>query len=237
MKWFVRGRVRVIQAVVQPFLWLAIVGVGLSSAFTLQGGQSYLQYMAPGVIGMTLIFSSMMSGISMLWDKQFGFMKEVLVAPVSRTDIMLGKALGGTTVSIIQGLLLLLATGLFGVWPPSIEAFLQILVFMLMISLSFVSLGLVLASRIDDPIAFPLVMNFLMLPLFFLSGALFPMATAPGWMRAVSSVNPLTYGVDGFRSAVLGTSNYSIAVNLGVLLVFFVAMVLLGSYLFKRMKA
>ncbi len=237
MKWFVRGKSRLISSLIQPFLWLAIMGVGMSAAFTMPGGSSYLQFMAPGIIGMTLIFSSMMSGVSVLWDKQFGFMKEILVAPVSRTHIMLGKALGGTTVSMLQGMLLLLAVGLVGVWPPSIIAFIQVLAFMALVSLGFVSAGLAFASKIEDPVAFPVVMNFIIMPLFFLSGAFFPISTAPSWMKAIAHVNPLMYGVDGLRGVLLGTSEFSILTDFGVLLAFSAAMILLGGYLFKKTSA
>jgi len=245
MKWFVRGKSRLISSLIQPFLWLAIMGVGMSAAFPMQGGASYLQFIVPGVIGMTLIFSSMMSGVSVLWDKQFGFMKEILVAPVSRTHVMLGKALGGMTVSMLQGTLLLLAAGLLvGVWPPSIIAFIQVLAFMALISLGFVSAGLAFASKIEDPIAFPVVMNFIIMPLFFLSGAFFPISTAPDWMRAIAHVNPLTYGVDGIRGAISGTSNLPILtanlpilIDFGILLVFCAVMILLGGYLFRKISA
>lgn len=237
MKWFIRGRTRIIQSIVQPFLWLAIVGLGLSSAFKLPGGQSYLNFMAPGIVGMTLIFSATMSGVSVLWDKQFGFMKEILVAPVSRTHIMLGKALGGVTTSMIQGMLLLVAISVVGIVPSSIGAVLQVLVFMVLISLAFVSLGLAMASRMEDPIAFPLVINFLVLPLFFLSGALFPLATAPDWMKGIAYFNPLRYGVDGLRGAIISVSELPITVDLTVLIVFSAAMILLGGYLFRKASA
>ncbi|MEM3402742.1 MAG: ABC transporter permease [Candidatus Hadarchaeales archaeon] len=237
MKWFVRAKARIAQTVFQPFLWLAIVGIGMGSAFKFPGNFTYIQFLAPGVIGMSLIFSSTMGGVSILWDKQFGFMKEVLVSPVSRTHIMIGKALGTVTVSIIQGSLLLLAAGLLGAWPPSIFAVLQILLFMLLISLAFVSFGLIIASRLEDPIAFPVVVNFLIMPLFFLSGAIFPLSAAPEWMRAIGHVNPLAYGVDGLRNAMLGTSEYPPLVDLGVLSIFSLCMILLGGYLFQKMKA
>lgn len=237
MKWFVRSKARMIQSVVQPFLWLAIVGVGLSASFTMPGGESYIQFMAPGIVGMTLIFSSMMSGVSVLWDKQFGFMKEILVAPVSRTHIMIGKALGGTTVSIFQGMLLLLAAGLVGVWPPSVAAFIQILAFMVLISLGFVCAGLAFASRLEDPVAFPVVMNFLIMPLFFLSGALFPISRAPDWMRMVAHVNPLMYGVDGLRGAFSGAPEFPMLMDFGILFIFSAAMILLGGYLFRKTSA
>ena len=236
MKWFVRSKARMIQSVIQPFLWLAIVGVGMSQ--TIMPG--YVEFITPGIIGMTLIFSSMMSGVSVLWDKQFGFMKEILVAPVSRTHIMLGKALGGMTVSIFQGVLLLLAAGLIGVWPPSIAALIQILAFMALISLGFVCAGLAFASRLEDPVAFPVVMNFLIMPLFFLSGALFPISNAPSWMRAIAHVNPLMYGVDGLRGAIpsqMGTPEFPMLVDFGVLFIFSAAMILLGGYLFRKTSA
>ena len=237
MKWFVRGKARIIQAIAQPFLWLAIIGVGLSSSFNLQGGVSYLQFMAPGIVGLTLLFASTMSGVSVLWDKQFGFLKEILVAPVSRTHIMFGKTLGGVTTSLLQGVLLLLVATLVGIWPPSIGALIQVILFMAFISLSFVALGLALASRMSDPMAFPLVINFLIMPIFFLSGALFPLTAAPGWMKAIAYINPLRYGVDGLRGAILGISDFSLYVDFGVLFIFSVAMVLLGGYLFRKTSA
>jgi len=237
MKWLIRAKSRLVASVVQPFLWLAIIGVGMSSTLTMPGNISYLEFMAPGIIGMTLLFSSTMTGVSVLWDKQFGFMKEILVAPVSRTQIMLGKAIGGMTTSILQGLLLLLAAAAVGVRPSGIIELLQILVFMVLISLSFVSIGLAIASRMEDPVAFPIVMNFLIMPLFFLSGALYRVDMAPTWLSILSRIDPLTYGVDGIRGAILGTSQFPIWLDFAVLGVFAVVMILLGGYLFKKIKA
>jgi len=178
-----------------------------------------------------------MTGVSVLWDKQFGFMKEILVAPVSRTQIMLGKALGGMTTSILQGLLLLLAAAAIGVRPPGVIELLQVLVFMFLISMSFVSIGLAIASRMEDPVAFPIVMNFLIMPLFFLSGALYRVDMAPGWLSVLSHIDPLTYGVDGIRGAILGTSQFPMWLDFAVLGVFAAVMILLGGYLFKKIKA
>jgi len=237
MKWLIRAKSRLIASVVQPFLWLAIIGVGMSSTLTMPGNISYLQFMAPGIVGMTLLFSSTMTGVSVLWDKQFGFMKEILVAPVSRTQIMLGKALGGMTTSILQGLLLLLAAAAIGVRPPGVIELLQVLVFMFLISMSFVSIGLAIASRMEDPVAFPIVMNFLIMPLFFLSGALYRVDMAPGWLSVLSHIDPLTYGVDGIRGAILGTSQFPMWLDFAVLGVFAAVMILLGGYLFKKIKA
>jgi len=251
MKWFFRAKARVISSVVTPFLWLAIIGVGLNSAFA-RPGFNYLEFMAPGIVGMTLLFSSTMSGISVIWDKQFGFMKEILVAPVSRIHIMIGKVLGGMTTAMLQGALLLLAIGLFKVIglveirTPGAAQLLQIVVFMILISVSFVSIGLALASVIEDPVAFPVVTNFLIMPIFFLSGALYPIGqipgysqigTLPGWLSSLAHLNPLTYGVDGLRGAVLGASSFPILLDLAVLAVFSLTMVLLGGYLFRKISA
>jgi ABC-2 type transport system permease protein len=239
MKWLVRAKSRIVASVVQPFLWLAIIGVGMSSTLTMSGPIDYLHFMAPGIVGMTLIFSSTMAGVSVLWDKQFGFMKEILVAPVPRIQIMLGKAIGGMTTSILQGLLLLVAAAAVGVRPPSVVALLQVLAFMVLISLSFVSVGLAFASRMEDPIAFPIVINFLIMPLYFLSGALFQVQLAPSWLSFLSHLDPLMYGVDGIRGAILGSSyaQYPMWFDIAVIGVFAVAMILLGSYLFKKIKA
>ena len=240
MKWLIRAKSRLVASVVQPFLWLAIIGVGMSSTVTIPGSSiSYLQFMAPGIVGMTLIFSSTMAGVSVLWDKQFGFMNEILVAPVPRIHIMLGKAIGGMTTSILQGLLLLVAAAAVGVRPPGVVELLQVLVFMVLISLTFVSIGLAFASRMEDPVAFPIVMNFLIMPLYFLSGALYQVQLAPSWLSFLAHLDPLMYGVDGIRGAILGSSyaQYPRWLDLAVIGAFAVAMILLGGYLFKKIKA
>ncbi len=222
---------------VMPFFWLAILGMGLGAIAQMPGGGSYIDFLAPGIVGMAILFTATMSGVSVLWDKQFGFMKEILVAPVSRISIMLGKTFGGATTSIIQGLLLLFVSGLVGAKMPGVAGFFLALLFMVILALGFVGLGLAIASRIEDPVAFPVVMNFLIMPLFFLSGAIFPISTAPGWLSAIAHVNPVTYGVDGLRGAVLGSSQFPLWLDFAVLALFSLAMILLGAYLFKKMKA
>ncbi len=240
MKWFLRSRARILSMFTTPFLWLAIMGMGLGGVVReIPGAGSYLNYLAPGVVGMAILFTSTMSGVSVLWDKQFGFMKEILVAPVSRISIMLGKALGGTTTGVMQGLLLFLAATLVGAKVPGLDGFLVMLLFMVLIAIGFVSMGLAFASRIEDPIAFPIVVNFLIMPIFFLSGAIFPLATAPGWMQAVAYINPMTYGVDGLRGAISGASaaQFPLWLDIAVLGLFGMAMILLGGHLFRKMKA
>jgi len=244
MKWFLRAKSRVISSIATPFLWLAIIGVGLNSAFA-RPGFNYLEFMAPGIVGMTLLFSSTMSGISVIWDKQFGFMKEILVAPVSRIHIMIGKVFGGMTTAMLQGALLLLAIGLFKVIglvdirTPGIVQLLHIVVFMILISVSFVSIGLALASAIKDPVAFPVVTNFLIMPIFFLSGALYPIGAAlPSWLSSLARVNPLAYGVDGLRWAICPEyAQFSLWLDLGVVLAFSSVMIILGGYLFRKISA
>lgn len=237
MKWFLRAKARIISTIVMPFFWLAIIGMGLGAVTSIPGGGSYIDFLAPGIVGMAILFSATMSGISVLWDKQFGFMKGILVAPVSRISIMLGKTFGGATTSIIQGLLLLFVAGLIGAKMPGMAGFLLVFLFMVVLALGFVSLGLAIASRIEDPVAFPVVMNFLIMPLFFTSGAIFPLSTAPGWLKSIAYINPVTYVVDGLRGAVLGVSEFPLGLDFAVLAIFSLAMILLGAYLFKRMKA
>ncbi len=239
MKWFLRARARIISTFVMPFFFLTILGVGLGGMIQMPGGESFIDWLAPGIVGMAILFSATMSGVSVLWDKQFGFMKEILVAPVSRLSIMLGKTFGGATTSIIQGLLLFFIAGLIGVKMPGVAGFLLAFLFMVILALGFVSLGLAIASRLDDPVAFPIVMNFLVMPLFFLSGAFFMINTAPGWLQTFAYFNPVTYGVDGLRGAILGGSysQFPLWLDFAVLAIFSLLMILLGAYLFKKTKA
>lgn len=239
MKWFLRAKARLISTITMPFLWLAIIGIGLGPIARIPGVR-FVDFLAPGVITMAVLFSATMSGISVLWDKQFGFMKEILVAPVSRISIMLGKTLGGATTSITQGLVIFLVSGLIGVEIPGPVGFLLALLFMTVLAIGFVGLGLVFASRIDDPHTFPLLMNFLIMPLLFLSGAIFPLGTAPGWLQTLAYIDPVTYGVDGLREAIIGESGlqlFPLWLDLAVMVIFSLAMILLGAYLFKKMKA
>jgi ABC-2 type transport system permease protein len=238
MKWLLRAKARIVSMIVMPFLWLAIIGMGLGAVTRIPGwGGSYIDFLAPGIVGMAVLFGATMSGISVLWDKQFGFMKEILVAPVSRISIMLGKTFGGTTTSIIQGSLIFLVAGLIGVGMPGPAGFFLVLLFMIVLALGFVGLGLAIASRIEDPIAFPLVVNFVIMPLFFTSGAIFPISTAPEWLRSIAYINPVTYGVDGLRGSITGVSEFPLWLNFTVLAIFSLAMILLGAYLFKKMQA
>ena len=236
MKWFLRAKARIISTIVMPFLWLAILGMGLGAVTQIPGVGNYIDFLAPGIVAMAILFNATMTGVSVLWDRQFGFLKEILVAPVSRISIMLGKTFGGTTTSIIQGVMLLLVAGLIGAKMPGPAGFLLALLFMIVLAIGFVGLGLAIASRITDPVAFPLVINFLIMPLFFLSGAIFPLGMAPEWLRVIAYIDPVAYGVDGLRGVIIGVSEFPIWLDLAILGIFSLAMVLLGAYLFKKMS-
>lgn len=219
MKRFFRAKSRILGNLSMPVIWLAIMGVGLDASVTLPGvPQGYLAFIAPGIIGMTLLFTSIFSGISVIWDKQFGFMKEILVAPISRTALVLGKVAGSVTISMINGVIILAISVLIGALPLHLEGLLLALVLMALVSAVFVALGLVIASRLDNMEGFQMIMSFLIMPIFFLSGAFFPVDRAPGWMQALAAADPLYYGVDGLRGALLGVSSYSALLDIAVLL-------------------
>ena len=208
---FWRDRTRVIGALVQPLLFLVILGTGLSSALRgagsggFRGGLDYTTFIYPGIIGMAVLFSSIFSGMSIIWDREFGFLKEVLVAPIDRSAVAIGKTLGGATQACIQGLILLVLAPFVGVrlTPLAVLALIG-LIFCLAFSLSAV--GVAIAARMRSMMGFQFVLNFLVQPAFFLSGALFPLSGLPAWMTALTRLDPLAYGVDPIRRVVLGAS-------------------------------
>jgi len=229
---FIGARSRLVSSLAMPFFWMVLIGIGFGSSFSLPG-MDYMTFMAPGIVGMVIFFTSISSGISVIWDRQFGFLKEILVAPVSRTSIVIGKTLGGATVALISGFIMLLVAALIGAVQLSIGALFSV-VFMLLIAFSFVAVGLIIASRMRSMEGFQMIMSFIMMPLFFLSGALFPLQNTPAWMQAAASFNPLTYGVDGLRGAIVGAGMYPMWLDLGALLVISAIFVLVGSYSFKK---
>lgn len=237
---FVRARSRIIGNLSMPFIWLVVMGFGLSSAFVIPGADfSYIKFVAPGIIGMTLLFTSIFSGISVIWEKQFGFLKEILVAPTSRLSIILGKLAGSTTISIINGVLIMFIAIAIGALPITGFTILRMAVaflFMVMISVSFISLGLIIASRLDNMEGFQMIMSFLVMPLFFLSGAFFPLENTPIWMKALSAIDPLRYGIDGLRGALLGVSELPLLVDGIILLGFGSLLTVFASIAFKKMK-
>ncbi len=234
---YLRSPSRIIGSLGMPFFFLAFLGLGLQSAFAIRpGGERYLDYIAPGIVGMVLLFSSTVSGISVIWDRQFGFLKVMLVAPIPRLAIVLGRTAGGTTTASIQAIIFLSISFFLGVRVPSPVGLVLALVFMGLIGLSFSSLGVALASRMEDPHGFQLIFNFLIMPIFFLSGALFPLDKLPIFIKILAYLNPLTYGVDGLRWALLGVSRFGPVVDLLVLSAVSGAFLILGAVLFQGAK-
>src|SRR5215831_13573825 len=175
LKRYVRSRAQILASLGQPLLYLLVLGFGLGPVFRMAGRGSYLQFIAPGVISMTVLFSSIFSGIALLWDRQFGFLKETLVAPVPRILIMIGRTLGGATVALLQGLIVLAVCLVAGFRPIGFESIPLALLFMALIAIMFTAFGTAFASVISDFQGFQLVMNFLVMPIYFLSGAIYPL--------------------------------------------------------------
>jgi ABC-2 type transport system permease protein len=236
LKRYTRSRPQLIASVTQPLLYLLALGFGLGPVFRRAGLGSYLQFIAPGVIGMAVLFSSIFSGIVMLWDRQFGFLKEVLVAPVPRILIMIGRTLGGATVAMLQGLLVVIVCLVAGFRPVSAATLPVAFLYMLLIAVSFGALGTAFGSVIQDMQGFQMVMNFVVLPTFFLSGALFPLAGLPRTLAVLTRLDLLSYGVDGLRGALAGISVFGSALDLTVLCLAAAFLLILGSRLFSRIE-
>lgn len=234
IKVFLREKSRVISSLFTPLLWIVVFGGGLGSSVSL-GGTNYQVFIFPGILSMTVLFTSIFFGLYIVWDKRIDFFKEVLVAPLSRLTIFAGKMLGGCTDALIQGSLMLAFGVVLGV-SYTIQSVVAAIVFMLVLASAVVSIGLVIGSRMESPEGFNLIVSFVVFPLFFLSGALFPIDNLPSWLHAFTILNPVTYAVDGMRGAMLGTSTFPVVVDFGVLLGFAGAMIVIGSIAFSRMK-
>ena len=236
LKRYTRSRVQIIASLGQPMLYLMVLGFGLGPVFQRAGSGSYLQFVAPGVIGMTVLFSSIFSGLGLLWDRQFGFLKETLVAPVPRLQIMIGRTLGGATVAVIQGLLVTLVCVLAGFRPVNLAMVPLALVFMMLIAAVFSALGVAIGSSLQDMQGFQLIMNFLVMPIFFLSGALFPLAGLPKALALAASLDPLSYGIDGMRAVLLGKAHYGATVDVEVLAVVAAVLLVFGAHRFSKIE-
>ncbi|MEO8481224.1 MAG: ABC transporter permease [Acidobacteriota bacterium] len=236
LKRYSRSRAQIIASLGQPLLYLLALGFGLGPVFQQAGRGSYLQFVAPGVIGMSVLFSSIFSGIGLLWDRQFGFLKETLVAPVPRLHIMIGKTLGGATVSVIQGTMVLVICLLAGFRPSSVSTIPLAFAFMVLICIVFAALGTAIGSSLQNMQGFQLIMNFLVMPIYFLSGALFPLTNLPTALAVITRLDPLTYGIDGLRGALIGVSAFSAATDFAVLVSVAVAFTVLGAYRFSKIQ-
>lgn len=231
-----RSRSRLFASLGQPIMFLIALGFGFKSVYAAAGQGDYIHFLSPGIISMSIIFSAMFSGIEVISDKQFGFLKETLVAPVPRLIIMFGRTLGGATVAVFQGLAVLVITVIFGFSPHSLPLILAALFFMMLVALLFTTLGTLIASFFNDMHAFPIIINFIIMPLFFLSGALFPVDNIPRFLRAVIVVNPLSYGVDSIRGALLGAFNFSPLTDITVLVGATCVLLVVGGYFFKKIQ-
>lgn len=235
VKRFVRSRSRIVGSVAMPLFFLIFLGFGLNSVVQMPGlGGDYVGFLMPGMVSMSVLFASIFSGVQVIWDKQFGFLKETLVAPVSRLEIMLGQTVGGATIAVIQGLIILVLSLVVGLRPASPVGFLVALGFMAMIGIAFTAFGIAIASRMEDMTGFQLIMNFVIFPIFGLSGALFPISSLPAWIAPITLLDPLTYGVEGIRYGLTGVSQIHPFVSAFVLGGFTVATVVAGAYLFRK---
>jgi ABC-2 type transport system permease protein len=240
VKRYLRERTRPISSFVQPLLWLVIFGAGLGSS--IRGGAvvgfSYQEFIFPGIIGQTLLFTSMFMGISVIWDRQFGFLKEILVAPISRVSIFTGKMLGVSTDSMIQGLIVLMLGPLIGV-KITLAMVIAVIPLMLLITLGMVCIGLTIASFMSSLESYGTIVTFVNLPMFLLSGALFPVFDLPSWLQWAVYINPLTYGVDALRIVILGSAYVSpipLYVDVIFLVIFDAVMMVVGTYSFSLRK-
>ncbi len=235
MKRFIRAKSRIIGMLMMPVFFLLGLGLGLGSLVHLSGGGSYLEFIVPGIIGMTLLFTSISSGTAVLWDRQFGFLKEIMVTPNSRTSIIFGRVLGGATTAVLQSILVVIISMLVGFNIHWSGITVLAVVFMFLIAATFISLGLTLGSMINDFQGFQLVTNFFTLPLFFLSNGIFPLSSLPAVVEAVSFANPLTYGIDGLRNTLTGSGTFApLWVDFTGAAISAVIMIMIAAYTFGK---
>ncbi|MGA2099198.1 MAG: ABC transporter permease [Candidatus Acidiferrum sp.] len=236
LKKYSRSRAQIIASMGQPLLYLLVLGFGLGPVFEKAGSGNYRQFISPGIMGMTVLFTSVFSGIALLWDRQFGFLKETLVAPVPRIQVMIGRTLGGATVAMIQGTLIVIVCLLVGFRPVSLAMVPLGFVFLGLIATVFAALGTAIGSSLQDMQGFQLIMNFLVLPIFFLSGALFPLNNLPKALAVVTALDPLSYGVDGLRATLIGVSHFGAVTDAVVLVCVAAALLCLGAWRFSKIE-
>ncbi|AKB75013.1 multidrug ABC transporter, permease protein [Methanosarcina lacustris Z-7289] len=238
LKHYWRSKSRLLGSLGQPLLFMITFGFGFGPMYSRSsGGANYMDFLAPGIISMAILFTAIFSGLEVIWDRQFGFLKETLVAPISRTEIMIGKTFGGATIAMIQGLIVLCLTYVLGFRIPSLFSLGLGLIFMALIAIFFTGLGLAIASKMKDMHGFQLIMNFLIMPIFFLSGALFPLENLPPAIYFISRIDPLTYGVDGLRGAIAGMSTFGIYNDLAIIGLLATLVCAIGAVLFSKLEA
>ncbi len=231
-----RSKARLIGSLGQPLLFLFALGFGLGPVFQQAGRGDYVQFLVPGIIAMGILFTAIFSGIEIIWDRQFGFLKETLVAPISRLQIMIGRTLGGATVAMIQGITVLIISLAIGFKIENVGLLPLMFIFMFLIALLFTALGTAIASVLEDMHGFQLIMSFLVMPLFFLSGALFPLQGLPKFINFVAVINPLSYGVDGLRAVSINGAYFGLFNDFLVLSIITAFLLAVGSYLFSKIQ-
>jgi ABC-2 type transport system permease protein len=225
-------KARIIASLGQPILFLFVLGTALSPSFTGPSGVNFSEFIFPGIISMTVLFTSVFSAMSIVWDREFGFLKEVLVAPVSRWAIVVGKACGGASVAVIQGAIMLLLAPLVGV-HLSFFIVVKSIIVMFLIAFAITGLGIVIAARMKEMEGFQMIVNFLIMPIFFMSGALFPLDRLPAWLTILNRIDPLTYGVDLLRWVMLGINNFNPLLDIVLILAFALVMFAIAVFEFN----
>lgn len=236
LKRYLRSRSRIIGALGQPLMFLIALGYGFGAIFRRAGAGNYINFLVPGVIAQTILFTAVFSGTEIIWDRQFGFLKETLVAPVSRFNIMLGRTLGGATVAVFQGLIVLALSYIVGFRIVNYWMLPVAILFMFVVALMFTALGTAIASRLTDFQGFQLIMNFLVMPMFFLSGALFPLSGLPRALEIITTLDPLTYGVDAMRGTLSNAAHLGLVTDTWVLVLLTLAFLWIGSVLFAKIE-
>jgi len=236
LKRYFRSRARIFGSLAQPLLFLIALGFGFGPVYQKAGSGNYIEFLAPGIMAMSIIFTAVFSGIEVIWDRQFGFLKETLVAPVSRLNIVIGRTLGGATVASFQGIIVFLLSFAVGFRVTNMALLPMAFVFIFLIALLFTAIGTAIASVLKDMQGFQLIMNFLLMPLFFLSGALFPSEGLPKFLNIIMKLDPLSYGVDGLRGSLVNGFHFGLHIDLLVLSILTTFFLIIGSYLFSKIE-
>lgn len=236
IKRFYRFKPRLITYLVQPFLYLLAFGFGFGPIYQKAGGGNYLQFFTPGLISVSVLTTAFAAGIEVIWDRQFGFLKQTLVAPISRLEIMIGKTLGGATVAIFEGIIILIISFFLGFKPLNIRGIFLAIIFMFLIGLLFAALGTAFASLLEDMHGFQMVMNFLIMPMYFLSGAFFPLEGLPKSFVIFAKFNPVSYGVDGLRYNLTGSSYFGLGSDFLILSSLVIILFFVGAFLFSKIQ-
>jgi ABC-2 type transport system permease protein len=234
LKVFTREKSRVVSSLFTPLLWITVFGGGLGSAVSI-AGVNYQVFIFPGILTMTILFSSVFFGLYIVWDKKIDFFKEVLVAPLSRTTIFAGKMVGGSIDALLQGGAMLMLGVVFGIKYSLLSLALSF-AFMFVLASALVSVGLIIGGNMESVEGFQLITSFLIFPMFFFSGALFPIDNLPSYLKLITVLDPVTYAVDGLRGLMLGSSQLPIALNFAILVAFAAVMIGIGTWTFKRLK-